>query len=152
MESACYVVREEARATGAAPRSAAPCHRKPHQHSSLSPKRPARSLVEGNPRPSSLLRGQYQDAENLLTEALESGALAVPTQISALGNRGIARWRLSNLHAAIDDFNAALRLSPEEAMIYNNRGNVLLELRHYEEAATDFGRSPSRSPELRPSL
>ena len=93
-----------------------------------------------------LLRGQYQDAETLLTEALESGALAVPTQISALGNRGIARWRLSNLHAAIDDFNAALRLSPEEAMIYNNRGNVLLELRHYEEAAKDFGQAIALVP------
>ena len=85
-----------------------------------------------------LLRGQYQEAERLLTEALASGALPVPTQIAALGNRGIARWRLSNPHAAIDDFNAALKLSPEESMIYNNRGNVLLELRHYEEAVKDF--------------
>ena len=85
-----------------------------------------------------LLRGQYQEAERLLTEALASGALPVPTQIAALGNRGIARWRLSNPHEAIDDFNAALKLSPEESMIYNNRGNVLIELRHYEEAVKDF--------------
>ena len=93
-----------------------------------------------------LLRGQYQEAERLLTEALASGALPVPTQISALGNRGIARWRLSNPHAAIDDFNAALRLSPEEAMIYNNRGNVLLELRHYAEAAKDFSQAIALAP------
>jgi tetratricopeptide (TPR) repeat protein len=93
-----------------------------------------------------LLRGQYQEAERLLTEALQSGALAVPTQISALGNRGIARWRLSDLHAAVDDFNAALRLSPEEAMIYNNRGNVLLELRHYEEATKDFSQAVALIP------
>ena len=93
-----------------------------------------------------LLRGQYQEAERLLTEALTSGALPVPTQISALGNRGIARWRLSNPHEAIDDFNAALRLSPEEAMIYNNRGNVLIELRHYAEAAKDFGQAIALSP------
>jgi tetratricopeptide (TPR) repeat protein len=93
-----------------------------------------------------LLRGQYQEAERLLTEALQSGALAVPTQISALGNRGIARWRLSDLHAAVDDFNAALRLSPEEAMIYNNRGNVLLELRHYDEAAKDFSQAIALIP------
>jgi tetratricopeptide (TPR) repeat protein len=93
-----------------------------------------------------LLRGQYQEAEKLLTEALESGALAVPTQISALGNRGIARWRLSELHAAVDDFNAALALSPEEAMIYNNRGNVLLELRHYEEATKDFSQAIALIP------
>ena len=93
-----------------------------------------------------LLRGQYQEAERLLTEALQSGALAVSTQISALGNRGIARWRLSALPAAIDDFNAALRLSPEEAMIYNNRGNVLLELRHYDEAAKDFSQAIALIP------
>ena len=93
-----------------------------------------------------LLRGQYQEAERLLTEALASATLPVSTQISALGNRGIARWRLSNPHAAIDDFNAALRLSPEEAMIYNNRGNVLLELRHYAEAAKDFGQAIALSP------
>ena len=93
-----------------------------------------------------LLRGQYQEAERLLTEALASATLPVSTQISALGNRGIARWRLSNPHEAIDDFNAALRLSPEEAMIYNNRGNVLLELRHYAEAAKDFGQAIALSP------
>ena len=114
------------------------------QASALSDQREA-SLKATHGR-AALLRGQYQDAENLLTEALESGALAVPTQISALDNRGIARWRLSNLHAAIDDFNAALRLSPEEAMIYNNRGNVLVELRHYEEAAKDFGQAIALVP------
>jgi tetratricopeptide (TPR) repeat protein len=93
-----------------------------------------------------LLRGQYQEAERLLTEALASATLPVSTQIAALGNRGIARWRLSNPHEAIDDFNAALRLSPEEAMIYNNRGNVLLELRHYAEAAKDFSQAIALSP------
>lgn len=93
-----------------------------------------------------LLRSQYQEAERLLTEALASSTLPISTQIAVLGNRGIARWRLSNPHEAIDDFNAALRLSPEEAMIYNNRGNVLLELRHYAEAAKDFGQAIALSP------
>jgi tetratricopeptide (TPR) repeat protein len=93
-----------------------------------------------------LLRGQYQEAERLLTEALASGDLPLPTQISALGNRGIARWRLSNPHEAIDDFNAALRLSPEESMIYNNRGNVLIELRHHAEAVKDFTQAIALAP------
>lgn len=93
-----------------------------------------------------LLRGQYIEAERLLTEALASATLPVSTQISALGNRGIARWRLSNPYEAIEDFNAALRLSPEEAMIYNNRGNVLLELRHYAEAVKDFSQAIALSP------
>lgn len=93
-----------------------------------------------------LLRGQYQEAERLLSEALATGALPVLTQIAALGNRGIAHWRQSDLHAAIDDFNAALRLSPEEPMIYNNRGNVLIELRHYAEAVKDFTQAIALSP------
>jgi tetratricopeptide (TPR) repeat protein len=98
-----------------------------------------------------LLRGQYQEAERLLTEALESDALPVPTQVAALGNRGVARWRLDNPHAAIDDFNAALRLSPEEALLYNNRGNVLIELRHYAEAAKDFGQAIALAPGYGPA-
>ena len=98
-----------------------------------------------------LLRGQYQEAERLLTEALQSDALPVPTQAAALGNRGIARWRLSDPHAAIDDFNAALRLSPEEPLLYNNRGNVLIELRHYAEAAKDFGQAIALAPGYGPA-
>jgi tetratricopeptide (TPR) repeat protein len=98
-----------------------------------------------------LLRSQYQEAERLLTEALESGALPVPTKIAALGNRGIARWRSSNPSGAIEDFNAALRLSPEEPMIYNNRGNVLIELRHYAEAAKDFTQAIALAPGYGPA-
>ncbi len=98
-----------------------------------------------------LLRGQYQEAERLLTEAVESGTLPVPAQVSALGNRGVARWRLSDPHAAIEDFNAALRLSPEEVTLYNNRGNVLIELRHYAEAAKDFGQAIAIAPSYGPA-
>jgi tetratricopeptide (TPR) repeat protein len=98
-----------------------------------------------------LLRGQYQEAERLLTEAIESGVLPVPTQVAALGNRGVAYWRLLRPHAAIDDFNAALRLSPEEATLYNNRGNVLIELRHYAEAVKDFGQAIALAPAYGPA-
>jgi Flp pilus assembly protein TadD len=39
-----------------------------------------------------------------------------------------------------------LRLSPEESMIYNNRGNVLIELRHYAEAVKDFTQAIALAP------
>ena len=146
VESACYVVREETHAIAAAPRSTAP-------HSSSIVGTEASALGEQREASSkathgraALLRGRYQEAERLLTEALASGAFPVPTQIAALGNRGIARWRLSNPHEAIDDFNAALKLSPEESMIYNNRGDVLIELRHYAEAIKDFTQGIALAP------
>lgn len=93
-----------------------------------------------------LVRGQYDDANRLLTEALEAPALASTVRTFALGNRGIARWRIRDLPAAIADFNAALKLAPEEVTVYNNRGNVLLELKLYEEAATDFGQAIALAP------
>ena len=98
-----------------------------------------------------LLCGQYQAAETLLTEALQSSTLPIATQVSALDNRGVARWRLRKLHEAIDDFNAALKLAPEEATPYNNRGNVLLELRHNAEAAKDFGQAIALAPSYGPA-
>ncbi len=94
-----------------------------------------------------LIRTQYLDAERLLTAALESAALPAMTRVFALSDRGVARWRLHNLRAAVDDFNAAVKLAPEEATLYNNRGNVLLELHLYAEAAKDFGQAVALTPQ-----
>ena len=69
------------------------------------------------------------------------------TRVFALSDRGVARWRLHNLRAAVDDFNAAVKLAPEEATLYNNRGNVLLELHLYAEAAKDFGQAIALTPQ-----
>lgn len=93
-----------------------------------------------------LIRGQYRDADRLFTGALQSAALPFATRISTLSNRGIARWRLHHLRAALDDFNAALKFAPEEATLYNNRGNVLMALNLHEEAAKDFGQAIALAP------
>ena len=63
----------------------------------------------------------------------------------------VARWRLHKLHEAIDDFNAALKRAPEDAALYNNRGNVLLELRNNAEAAKDFGQAIALAPTYGPA-
>lgn len=94
-----------------------------------------------------LIRGQYRDADRLFTGALQSAALPFATRISTLSNRGIARWRLHHLRAALDDFNAALKFAPEEATLYNNRGNVLMALNLHEEPPRTSAR-PSRSHPL----
>jgi tetratricopeptide (TPR) repeat protein len=93
-----------------------------------------------------LVRGQYQEADGLFTEALQSAALAEATRVFSLNNRGLARWRLRELRAAVEDFNAALKLAPTEPTLYNNRGNVLLELRLYDEAEKDFGQAVALAP------
>jgi tetratricopeptide (TPR) repeat protein len=98
-----------------------------------------------------LLRGQYQEAERLLTEALDAAALSPAIQVPALDYRGVARWRLHKLNEAVDDFNAALKLAPEDAALYNNRGNVLLELRNNAEAAKDFGQAIALAPTYGPA-
>jgi tetratricopeptide (TPR) repeat protein len=93
-----------------------------------------------------LVRGQYQEADGLLTEALQSAALAEPTRVFSLNNRGLARWRLRHLRTAVGDFNTALELAPAEPTLYNNRGNVLLELKLYDEAEKDFGQAIVLAP------
>jgi tetratricopeptide (TPR) repeat protein len=94
-----------------------------------------------------LIRHQYQEAERLLTQALDLTALPVTTKIFAFDDRGVARWRLHDLSGAVDDFNAALRLAPEEATLYNNRGNVLLELNLKTEAVKDFTTAIALAPD-----
>jgi tetratricopeptide (TPR) repeat protein len=93
-----------------------------------------------------LLRAQYQHAVGLLTEAIASAALPPDARAFALGHRGVARSRIGELRAAIHDFNAAIGLSPEDATLYNNRGNLLLELGLYTEAAKDFDQAVSLAP------
>ena len=51
-----------------------------------------------------------KEAERLLTEALQSGALLPDADLLGIGGHRVL-WRWSDLHAAIDDFNALLRLS-----------------------------------------
>ena len=102
--------------------------------------------LQANQGRAALARGQYLDADRLLTGALQSTSLPSPIRAFALSDRGIARWRLSRPYDAIDDFNAALRLAPEEAALYNNRGDVLLGLDHPAEADKDFGQAIALAP------
>jgi tetratricopeptide (TPR) repeat protein len=81
----------------------------------------------------------YRTADRLLTEALASTSLSKTVKAFAFANRGVARTYLNEFRGALDDFNAAVRLFPEEATHYNNRGNLLLRMELYQEAAKDFG-------------
>ncbi|MGB2931249.1 MAG: tetratricopeptide repeat protein [Methyloceanibacter sp.] len=89
----------------------------------------------------SLLRGSYEEADTLLEGALKFGGLDYLEKAAALKNRGVARWCLGRLRAAMDDFNAAVTITPDDPALYNNRGNVLVSLGINEEAIKDFDHS-----------
>ena len=43
-------------------------------------------------------------------------------------------------------FQQSIQLSPENATVYNNRGNALMDLGHPDEAVKDFDRAIALSP------
>ena len=53
-------------------------------------------------------------------------------------NRGAARGDLGDFEGAIEDFNTAIRLKPEDVSAYDNRGNAKIALGEQEAAEADF--------------
>jgi tetratricopeptide (TPR) repeat protein len=54
--------------------------------------------------------------------------------------------RLGRLDTAIDDYNRAITLDPNDPAIYYNRGNALVAARQYGPAIEDFTRAVELSP------
>lgn len=72
------------------------------------------------------------------SNALWLQGLPQDIQARALYNRGVSYTRLRRTDEAMDDFNAALRLKPDYAKAYNNRGNLLRIAGHYARAIRNF--------------
>ncbi|WYL92809.1 MAG: tetratricopeptide repeat protein [Gloeotrichia echinulata IR180] len=53
-------------------------------------------------------------------------------------NRGIARAKLGDNKAAIEDFNQALQINPNSALTYYNRGFARADLGDKQGAIEDF--------------
>lgn len=86
------------------------------------------------------------DAIRLYTNALAADDLPNDQRALLYIDRGVARARLGQTRAALDDFNRAIQLVPEGATAYNNRGTVLLELGIVPEAIRDFDRAILLAP------
>ncbi|MGH6864830.1 MAG: tetratricopeptide repeat protein [Methyloceanibacter sp.] len=99
------------------------------------------TLLRAREGAAAMIRGQYDKAVTLYDEALATPEIADFVEASIYSDRGVAKWRLKQTKEAIDDFNAAIQLSPENATVYNNRGNALMDLGHPDEAAKDFDRA-----------
>ena len=91
-------------------------------------------------------KGEFADADRMLTEALGHAELPNDQRASLLNDQGLARWRLGDAIGAIQSFNEAVTLYPELAAAYNNRGNVLLGLGQADEAELDFERAILLAP------
>ncbi|MFD0987559.1 tetratricopeptide repeat protein [Methyloligella solikamskensis] len=104
------------------------------------------TLLRAREGAAALMRGQYDKAIVSLNRALDEPEISDFVKASIYSDRGIAKWRLGDAKAAIEDFNESITLSPENASVYNNRGNALLQLGHAEEAVKDFDRAIALSP------
>ncbi|MEK9710489.1 MAG: tetratricopeptide repeat protein [Alphaproteobacteria bacterium] len=76
-----------------------------------------------------LALGIYEDAKNYFDQALS----ITPHMVAAHVNKGLAEHSLMNLDAALDCFNTALCIDPENIDAQWNKSHVLLTLGRYEE-------------------
>lgn len=103
-------------------------------------------LLRAREGAAAMFRGQFDRAVALYDEALATPEVSDFVQASIYSDRGVAKWRMKQTKEAIDDFNKAIQLAPENATAYNNRGNALMDLGHPEEAIKDFDRAIALSP------
>ncbi len=85
------------------------------------------------------------------TRAIESGALPQEKLTATLGARGATYLRRGDLGRAIADYDAALRLSPDDVDVLLNRGMAYGEKGDYPDAVTDFKAVIERDPQSVPA-
>jgi tetratricopeptide (TPR) repeat protein len=109
------------------------------------------SLLKSQEGTAALLRGKFDQAIASFDEALKDSSLPAQRQASLYSDRGVAKWRLKQLDAAIADLTKAISLNPDFATAYNNRGNIYLELNRDEDALKDFNKALSLSQGFGPA-
>lgn len=88
--------------------------------------------------------GEYVLAEQKLTYIIESidRQLTSPSQLAVVYNdRGQARYRQVRFQEAVEDYEVALRLSPDEAVVHYNRSTILYRMGDYLGALPGFYRA-----------
>lgn len=74
----------------------------------------------------------WKNGETLWTDAIEK----FPQVAGSWGGRGVYYRLQKDYPKALNDFNKAISLNPNEAMFYSNRGNIYFDL-HQDNAALD---------------
>ena len=85
--------------------------------------------------------GNMNAAINYCTAAIESGDLDSDELVGALINRGVAFRNIREFQRAVVDYTAALKLAPNDAMIYANRANARREMSELKNALSDANRA-----------
>lgn len=89
-------------------------------------------------------RGGIHHDQGNLEAALKDYDRAIalaPEWPMAYNNRGVTRKAKGDLQGALRDYTKALELRPAFALAYANRARVYNELRQYEKARQDIGKS-----------
>jgi tetratricopeptide (TPR) repeat protein len=91
----------------------------------------ARSCFEA-----AVARRATRDALESCTAALEEDSLTLRDRAATLVNRGILNMQVAKLDAALSDYDEAIRLQPEAAEAWVNKGIALIKAGRDAEAAT----------------
>jgi len=87
-----------------------------------------------------------QEPENI-TKAYESLPLPVGSP-EEIAQSALKAWKKRDLQGALELYNRAIALMPNEASLYLNRGNLKMELKLIDGAITDLQEAVSREPDL----
>jgi Zn-dependent membrane protease YugP/Flp pilus assembly protein TadD len=90
-------------------------------------------------------QGDYEGAVDDLSRAL---TLEPAEHATLLRNRGLAWMKLGQLDRALEDTDAALALSPDDAVAYNNRGVIFRDRGNFDQAEDDLRRALAIDPQL----
>jgi len=93
-------------------------------------------------------RGDWKAAEQHFDAAVQADPRRLDAEFTAIifCNRGAVRQKQGQAKMALDDFNAAVALSPQYAKALFRRGLIYLELERYRSAETDFEAVAGLSP------
>lgn len=93
------------------------------------------------------LKDDYESAIALCSRALQSGELSQRNTDDALNDRGFAYMGKGEYDRAIQDFEEAIRLTPDSATAYSNRGAALLWKGENDRAMRDYDQAIRLKPD-----
>lgn len=94
-----------------------------------------------------LMRAEWEKTVEYCGRAIKSGRLKESDLASALNARCWAYFKLQNLETALADCSEAIRLLPETAGAYSNRGAVYRALGEYSKALQDYDEAVRLDPD-----
>jgi tetratricopeptide (TPR) repeat protein len=117
----------------------------PHGHAEASIKEALLHLRQGT---AALLRSDYEAAISSYNKIkAEKAELGKQKIAHMLNGRGLAQWKTGRLHQAAADFERAIKNTPNDPLLYNNLGNLLLQMGEHKKAARNFNKAIRIAPQ-----